>query len=80
MNVDYTSELQKVKKPTLIFWGDKDLFCPKADQDALNKAIANSQLVIYSGIGHAIHWEAPKKFADDLNAFISLSENGAFKP
>jgi pimeloyl-ACP methyl ester carboxylesterase len=66
---DHTAELQRIDIPTLIVWGDKDNFCPDSDQQALRAAIAGSQLVTYPGVGHALHWEEPERFAADLAAF-----------
>ena len=66
---DFSSEVQKIKAPTLVVWGDQDAFCPRSDQDTLVRAIAGSQLVVYPGAGHALHWEQPERFAADLVAF-----------
>jgi pimeloyl-ACP methyl ester carboxylesterase len=32
-------------------------------------AIPRSQLAIYRGIGHAVHWESPARFAVDVEEF-----------
>jgi pimeloyl-ACP methyl ester carboxylesterase len=42
---------------------------PRSDQDALAATIAGSKLLVYRGIGHAIHWEEPERFAADLAIF-----------
>jgi pimeloyl-ACP methyl ester carboxylesterase len=67
---DSFEELDKIKAPTLIFWGDQDAILPRSDQDALVAAIADSRLVVYPGAGHAFYWEEPARFAADLVAFI----------
>jgi pimeloyl-ACP methyl ester carboxylesterase len=61
--------LEKVKIPTLIFWGDKDLFFKRADEDALVSKIAGSKLMVYADTGHALHWERPERFTRDLVEF-----------
>jgi pimeloyl-ACP methyl ester carboxylesterase len=61
--------LGQIKAPTLIVWGDRDAFASRRDQDALLKAIPGSELVVYQGAGHAVHWEEPERFADDLVRF-----------
>lgn len=66
---DHTAELRRIDSPTLIVWGDKDAFCPDSDQQALRAAIRGSQLITYPGVGHALHWEEPERFAADLAAF-----------
>ena len=67
---DSSEELDKIKAPTLIVWGDQDVILPRSDQEALAAAIAGSRLVVYPGAGHAFYWEEPERFASDLVAFI----------
>ncbi len=67
---DYVSKLNGYARPVLIVWGDKDVFSPKADQELLNNTFKRSQLLIYKGTGHAVHWEDPVRFADDLVTFV----------
>lgn len=71
MEVDFTGELKKINCPVLIFWGDRDAFCFRSGQDILLKNIRNSEILIYEGTGHALHWEEPGRFANDLLAFIT---------
>jgi pimeloyl-ACP methyl ester carboxylesterase len=68
--IDFSGELNKIKAPTLIVWGDQDALCPRSDQEALLTAIEGSQLVVYPGAGHGVHWEEPVRFAVDLVTFI----------
>lgn len=68
---DFSGELRKIKTPVVILWGDRDEFCHRSDQDALLTAIGGSQLLVYSGAGHALHWEEPERFGSDLRAFIA---------
>lgn len=70
MQDDFSDELMKIKAPTLLIWGDKDPMVSRSEQEAQLKAIAASRLLVYEGHGHAIHWEAPKRFASDLVNFI----------
>jgi non-heme chloroperoxidase len=67
---NYIGGLQSFDKPALIIWGDKDAYCPEEDQELLNKTLKKSKLLVYEGIGHAVHWEDPERFADDLVNFI----------
>ena len=64
-----TPELGRIAAPTLLLWGDHDAFARRSDQDALLAAIRGSRLEVYPGTGHAIHWEAPKRFASDVVRF-----------
>jgi pimeloyl-ACP methyl ester carboxylesterase len=69
MEDDFVREIDRIKTPTRILWGDHDALCPRSDQEALLRAIAGSQLVVYEGAGHALHWEEPERFAADLVDF-----------
>ena len=73
---EFPSELGKIKTPTLIVWGDQDAYCPPSDQETLRSAIVGSRLLVYSGAGHAFHWEEPARFATDLVAFIKTLTKG----
>jgi non-heme chloroperoxidase len=66
---DHWKQLGSIQAPTLIVWGDRDTYCLRAEQDVLAASIAGSQLVVYPGAGHALHWEEPERFAADLAAF-----------
>lgn len=68
-------ELAKIEAPTLIVWGDQDDRCSRADQEALEAGIAGSQLVVYQGAGHGLHYEEPERFASDLVSFIQNQVN-----
>jgi pimeloyl-ACP methyl ester carboxylesterase len=67
---DSSQELNKIKTPTPIVWGDQDAILPRSDQEAFVAAIVESRLVVYPGAGHALYCEEPDRFASDLAAFI----------
>ncbi len=67
---DSSGELNLIKAPTLIVWGDRDSLFLRKEQDTLASRIRGARLVVYSGTGHALHWEEPERFASDLEAFI----------
>jgi len=68
---DFGGELDRIQAPVLIAWGDKDAFCPRADQDALLRTIPDARLAVYEGCGHALHWEEPERFARELVTFAT---------
>jgi pimeloyl-ACP methyl ester carboxylesterase len=70
MNYEPSGELKNIRKPTLIVWGDQDIFCNRESQDVLLKSIKGSRLLIYKGTGHAVHWEEPQRFSNDITDFI----------
>jgi non-heme chloroperoxidase len=67
---DFAAELPSISAPTLLVWGDSDTdISPREEQDALMAAIPRSELLVYRGIGHALHWESPARFAIDVADF-----------
>jgi pimeloyl-ACP methyl ester carboxylesterase len=71
VGADFSAELVKILAPTLIVWGDQDSFFPESEQTILANTIPNSELLIYKGAGHALHWEEPARFTADLVAFVN---------
>lgn len=69
-NADLETGLNEIQAPTLILWGDQDVYCPRADQEYLAETIPNATLTIYEGVGHSLQWEDPQRVAADLVAFI----------
>jgi pimeloyl-ACP methyl ester carboxylesterase len=61
--------LDHIKVPTLVFWGSKDNFFKKEDEELLVSKISGAKLVVYPETGHALHWERPERFAHDLTEF-----------
>ena len=75
MDIDFRNELKQIKIPALILWGEKDNFFSLADQEILAAGIEDAKLLVYEGTGHALHWEKPARFTDDLLHFIKTSLN-----
>jgi pimeloyl-ACP methyl ester carboxylesterase len=69
LEADVPTDSGTIAAPTLIVWGDRDAFVPRAEQDALAAAIPGAELVVYEGVGHCPHWERPERTAADLAAF-----------
>lgn len=66
-----TEETEVITAPTLIVWGDRDELAPREDQERLRGAIAGSELLVYEGVGHLVHWEQPERVAADIAAFVA---------
>jgi non-heme chloroperoxidase len=66
---DFSDGLHRVQVPVLLPWGDADVFAPESDQQRLQHLLPRATRVVYAGVGHALHWEQPRRFADDLAAF-----------
>lgn len=71
---DFAGELEAIRSPTWIAWGDRDNFCPRSHQDELLARIRGSRLSIYEDVGHALHWEVPERFAVELGVFLASLE------
>jgi non-heme chloroperoxidase len=70
LQADLLRGIDNISVPTLLIWGAKDKSISRADQDAIAGRIAGSQRIVYPGIGHSPHIEAPNRLAGDLIDFI----------
>jgi non-heme chloroperoxidase len=70
LQTDHRPELERIKTPTLIVWGEKETYFLRSDQEALLAAIKGARLVAWPDAGHALHWEHPERFAQVLTNFI----------
>jgi non-heme chloroperoxidase len=68
--VYYSKRLKNINAPVLIIFGDKDNFSSLKDQEQFRSSIRGSRLLVYNGVGHAIHWEKPGQTAVDISSFI----------
>ena len=59
---DLSSFLTKIRTKTLLLWGEKD--------EIEIVKIPNSKLIIFPGIGHNPHLEAPEKLVETINNFL----------
>jgi tetratricopeptide (TPR) repeat protein len=57
--------------PTPLIRGDRDVVTSRAEQDALNRAIAGPRLTTCTGVRHCPHREEPKRFAADPIALVN---------
>jgi len=60
--------------PTLIVWGARDPFIPVSHAVTAHEAIPGSRLVIFEGVGHYPHCEAPERFIAVLLDFIESTK------
>jgi non-heme chloroperoxidase len=69
--VDYTDDLGKIDRPTLIIHGGDDQIVPiKASADKAAKLVKGSVLKIYDGSSHGLAQVEADRFNADLLAFI----------
>lgn len=66
---DLSAFLEKVKVPTFIIWGDKDVMTPVQDAYILKERIQDSFLEVIPNAGHRVHQEAPEQFVRHIVHF-----------
>lgn len=67
---DHSAALPGIDAPTLILFGDQDVFFTAAEQAALDAAIPDSTLVTYTDTGHGTHVERPRAVTRDIARFL----------
>lgn len=73
-DIDLGYVAKRVRKPTLILWGEKDRMTHVDNAILFHNTIEGSQLVILKDIGHVPLLEAPKQTADTIDKFIKQIE------
>lgn len=77
----FCARIPTIQVPVLLLWGSADSYALRADQDLLRSALPNAQLMVYEHVGHALHWEQPQRFANDLADFVaSLGATDSSQP
>ena len=68
-------ELNQIKQPTLLIWGNNDIITPPFVAQEFHKLIPNSELHFVDKCGHAPMMEVPAEFNAILHKFLKkLSE------
>ncbi|HEY4384374.1 MAG TPA: alpha/beta hydrolase [Ktedonobacteraceae bacterium] len=65
-----STDIQVVKKPTLIIWGEKDTIIPLKYGQRLNREISTSQLVVVPNAAHLVLFDAPEAVAQAIGEFV----------
>ncbi|MBM3093561.1 alpha/beta fold hydrolase [Ensifer sp. T173] len=69
--VDYTDDLKKIDRPTLVIHGDDDQIVPfAASASKTAKIVRDAKLIVYKGGAHGLAQIEPDKFNADVLAFI----------
>jgi pimeloyl-ACP methyl ester carboxylesterase len=63
-------ELNQIKLPTLLIWGNNDTITPPFVAREFNKLIPNSELYFIDNCGHAPMMEVPDEFNMILHKFL----------
>ncbi|MES2649651.1 MAG: alpha/beta hydrolase [Bacteroidota bacterium] len=64
-------ELNQIKQPTLLIWGNNDVVTPPFVAREFNKMIPNSELYFVDKCGHAPMMEVPVEFNNILEKFLT---------
>jgi len=71
---DLLPELCQIKAKALIVWGERDKSIPVESAHIFKREISNSELKIFSGIGHSPHKQIPVKLAETIIDFIKRNQ------
>ena len=71
---DPTIDLEKVKSPTLVVWGQQDKMIPVSQADWFSDALPDATLKIYENAGHVPQEETPEQLAQDIRLFLESAE------
>jgi pimeloyl-ACP methyl ester carboxylesterase len=63
-------ELNQIKQPTLLIWGNNDTITPPFVAQEFNKLVPNSELYFVDKCGHAPMMEVPDEFNSILHKFL----------
>jgi 2-hydroxy-6-oxonona-2,4-dienedioate hydrolase len=64
-------ELNQIKQPTLLIWGNNDTITPPFVGKEFNRLIPNSELHFVDKCGHAPMMEVPQEFNQILDSFLN---------
>ncbi len=67
---DLTHCLSKIKAPTLIIWGGKDVVTPTKEAYLIKNEIKNAKLEIIKNSQHGLNLEKPEILAEKISNFI----------
>jgi pimeloyl-ACP methyl ester carboxylesterase len=67
--IEYRPRAPRPDVRTLVLGGNRDTVFSVAEQTALARQFKNAEQVIVDGVGHALHWERPQRFVDELLRF-----------
>ena len=70
VNYDITSEISKIKCPTIIVWGEMDEAVPLDDAYILESLIKDSAVIVYEGCTHYAYLENLGRTISIINSFI----------
>jgi haloalkane dehalogenase len=67
----YEGQLSRLGVPTLILWGENDLFAPVAGAHRFQREIPDAKLVVLEGAGHFVYADEPSRCAREVAGFLA---------
>tara|TARA_R110001599_G_scaffold235400_1_gene434583 strand:+ start:4009 stop:4935 length:927 start_codon:yes stop_codon:yes gene_type:complete len=71
----YSDDISKVSVPTLILWGEEDIYFPVKNAFKFNKDIRGSKIYTYPNVGHLPMEEIPAESLSDYLEFLQFNTN-----
>jgi pimeloyl-ACP methyl ester carboxylesterase len=65
-----SSKIKQLKVPTLIQWGEADVWIPLENAQKFAQDIEDAKTIVYSGVGHIPMEEVPEQSANDAKDFL----------
>lgn len=62
------------KVPTLVLWGEKDIYLNKSVNDGLEKMVSDLKIIYFPNNSHWIVHEIPDQISSKISEFISLNK------
>jgi haloalkane dehalogenase len=69
----YDGRLAELGVPTLLLWGENDLFAPVAGAYRFAKEIPHAKVVVLEGAGHFVYADKPRRSAQEVADFLADS-------
>lgn len=70
-----SSLISGISTPTLIIWGQEDLYFPVESAHRFKKDIHGSELVVFKGVGHLPMEEAPLESVQRFREFVARADS-----
>ncbi len=71
LKIDMTTELHRIKTPTLLMVGEEDILKPRKYADIIAAEMPQAEYVIVPRAGHALSWEQPEVFNSLVLGFMA---------
>lgn len=69
----YDGQLARLGVPTLILWGENDVFAPLAGAHRFRREIPAAELVVLEDAGHFVYADEPRRCASEVAGFLASS-------